>query len=290
VLVEGESGTGKELVARALHGGTAVFVAVNAAALAPALIESELFGHVAGSYTGATGARQGLLEQAHGGTLFLDEIGELPLEMQGKLLRAVEEKRVRPVGGNRDVSVEVRVIAATNRDLAREVETKRFRADLYYRLNVIRVKLAPLRERSGDVPLLARHFLDRHGRPAMRLSGRLLEWMTAYDWPGNVRELENCVQRMVALSSKEELDVEDLPTQIRNGEAAGGEMLPRLVRPLAVVESETIAEALRLAGGDRGRAARLLGIGRTTLYRKLKKDVASTAEAWNLKRTRIQTA
>ncbi len=290
VLVEGESGTGKELVARALHGGAGVFVAVNAAALAPALIESELFGHVAGSYTGATGARQGLLEQATGGTLFLDEIGELPLEMQGKLLRAVEEKRVRPVGGNRDVTVDARLIAATNRDLVKEVEAKRFRADLYYRLNVIRVRLAPLRERNGDVPLLARHFLERHGRQGMRLSGLLLDWMAAYDWPGNVRELENCVQRMVALSSSPDLGVEDLPTQLRNREAAGGEMMPRLVRPLAVVESETIAEALRLAGGDRGRAARLLGIGRTTLYRKLKKEVASAAGPWNHRRTRRHTA
>ena len=275
VLVEGESGTGKELVARALHavapGSTGAFVAVNAAALAPTLIESELFGHAPGSYTGALGARQGLLEQANGGTLFLDEIGELPLEMQSKLLRAVEEKRVRPVGGNREVVVDARLIAATNRDLAQEVERGRFRGDLYFRLNVIRIRLVPLRERPGDVLLLAQFFLQRHARPGMRLGRRLLDWMAGYHWPGNVREVENCIQRLVILASSDELDIENLPTQLRNAaEAAPGGRAPRLILPLAEMEREAIEKALRVSGGNQRRAAQLLGISKTTLYRKRK--------------------
>jgi two-component system response regulator AtoC len=284
VLLEGESGAGKELVARALHavspGPSGAFVVINAAALAPSLIESELFGHAPGSYTGALGARQGLLEQAHGGTLFLDEVGELALEMQSKLLRAVEHKLVRPVGANREVPVDIRLIAATNRNLAAEVERGCFRADLYYRLNVIRVRVGPLRERRSDIPVLARHFLERYGRPGMRLSARLLDWFAGYDWPGNVRELENTIQRMVALSSHEELDVDDLPTHLRNAaEVERQGPGARLVRPLASLERSAIEDALRLSGGDRGRAARLLGISRTTLYRKLKQYDRAASKA-----------
>jgi DNA-binding NtrC family response regulator len=275
VLLEGESGTGKELVARALHavspGASGAFVAVNAAALPPTLIESELFGHAAGAYTSAAGARQGLLEQSSGGTLFLDEIAELPLEVQGKLLRVLQEKRVRPLGTNRDLPLDLRFIAATNCRLADEVQHGRFRADLYYRLDVIRIRLAPLRERRQDIPFLARHFLRLYGRPRMSLSDRLLDWLTTYDWPGNIRELENCIQRMIALSSREVLDFSDLPTHLRNPfECSPSDLAPRLVRPLARLERDAIQEALRLTGGDRRRAAQLLGIGRTTLYRKLK--------------------
>jgi two-component system response regulator HydG len=281
VLIEGESGTGKELVARALHavapGPSGVFVAVNSAALTHTLIESELFGHAAGSYTGAAGARQGLLEQAHGGTLFLDEIGDLALDLQTKLLRAVEDKSVRPVGSNREIRVDFRLIAATNRDLAAQVETGRFRADLYYRLNVIRIHLAPLRERPQDIAPLARHFISRFGPPGTTLTQRLLDWLTRYHWPGNVRELQNCLQRIVALASHPDLDLDDLPTNLRNvAETAPGGLQPRLIRPLAELELQAIEDALRLSGGDRRRAAALLGISRTTLYRRLKQLVPKT--------------
>ena len=203
--------------------------------------------------------------------MFLDEIGELAPEVQSKLLRAVEEKKIRPVGGNRTVTVDFRLLAATNRDLAAEVTQGRFRADLYYRLNVIRVRLAPLRERRGDIAGLAQHFLAQYGRPGMRITARTLEWMEGYDWPGNVRQLENAIQRMVALASGEELDVGDLPTQLRNaveGEQAG--RMRRSVLSLEAAERRAILEAMRQAAGDRRRAAKSLGIGRTTLYRKLK--------------------
>jgi DNA-binding NtrC family response regulator len=277
VLLEGESGTGKELAARALHtvspGPAGVFVAVNAAALPATLIESELFGHAPGSYTGALRARQGLIEQAHGGTLFLDEIGELPLALQSKLLRVVEEKQVRPLGSNRPAPADPRIIAATNRDLRREVEGGRFRADLYYRLNVIRIRLPALRERRDDIPLLVRHFLAKYARPETRVSPRLMDRLSAYEWPGNVRELENTVQRMAALTSRDELDIEDLPTQLRTAvDGCRRDQRPRLVYSLREVEWQAIEDALRLAGGNRRKAARLLGIGVTTLYRKLKES------------------
>ncbi len=280
VLLLGESGTGKELVARAIHevspASRGAFVAVNSAALAPTLIESELFGHARGSFTGATAARRGLMEQAHGGSLFLDEIGEFPLEMQAKLLRALEEKQIRPVGGDRGVRVDFRLIAATNRELEQEVREGRFRGDLFYRMNVLSLRLPSLRERREDIPLLARHFLRQYAARPARLSDATLRFLTTYDWPGNVRQLENCIQRMVALASSSELDAGDLPTQLRNALEAADGLPPRevasppAVLPLVEQEKLAIQHALEAARGDIRRAARALGIGKTTLYRKLK--------------------
>ena len=280
VLVLGESGTGKELVARALHavspGARGTFLAVNAAALPATLLESELFGHARGSFTGATATRRGLIEQADGGTLFLDEIGEFPLELQSKLLRALEEKEVRPVGAERVVRVDVRLIAATNRDLAREVEQGRFRADLFYRLNVVSLRLPALRERRGDIPLLTAHFLRRLAPRPMKLTSGASRAINCYDWPGNVRQLENAIQRMIALCSGSELDWGDLPTDIRNAAEGQYGAAPRLVAAvqevasLAAVERLAIEHAMKVSRGDRRKAARLLGIGKTTLYRKLK--------------------
>ncbi len=278
VLVTGESGTGKELVARALHavapGMRGVFVAVNVAALPASLAESELFGHLRGSFTGATAARRGLVELASGGTLFLDEIGEMPLELQPKLLRVLETQEIRPVGAEYAEKIDARVIAATNRDLGRLVEQGKFRADLYYRLNVVALRLPPLRERREDIPLLIRYFLERYAPRPMTMTPLSLRTMMEYDWPGNVRQLENAIRRMVALCSGNELHLGDLPTQIRNAaEALPAE--PRLVAlpevaPLADVERLAIEHALKVTRGDRRKAARLLGIGKTTLYRKLK--------------------
>jgi len=282
VLLLGETGTGKEVAARALHevspGRRGVFVAVNLASLPPTLIESELFGHVRGSFTGAAGPRRGLMEQADGGTLFLDEIGELPMELQPKLLRALEEKQVRPLGAERSVLLEIRVIAATNRDLKADVERERFRADLFYRLNVITIRLPPLRERRGDIPLLARHFLEQHAGRPVRLTREAMRCLVEFDWPGNVRQLENAIERMVELSSSPELDADSLPSEVRNAVQgrAGMEPRPALgpasveVAPLAEVERMQIERAMKIARGDCRKAAKILGIGRTTLYRKLK--------------------
>jgi two-component system response regulator HydG len=279
VLLLGESGTGKELVARALHAvspGKGAFVAVNSAALLPTLVESELFGHTRGAFTGAVAARRGLIEQAHGGTLFLDEIGEFPLEMQAKLLRALEEKEIRPVGAGHSIPAVIRLIAATNRDLARDVEQGRFRGDLFYRVNVISIRLPPLRDRRQDIPLLVSHFLAAYAPRPMSFTEATLECFQQYDWPGNVRELENCVLRMVALASGSEVDLGDLPTALRNAMEASAAMPPRqttpspAVMPLADVEREKILHAMQLYRGDCRKVCRELGIGKTTLYRKLK--------------------
>ena len=280
VLLLGESGTGKELVARAIHsvspGPKGAFVPVNSAALTPTLAESELFGHARGSLTGAATSKRGLFELASGGTLFLDEIGELPLEMQAKLLRALQESEIRPIGAERTISVDVRLIAASNRELAKEVEQGRFRADLFYRLNVISMRLAPLRARLEDIPALAQHFLHLCAPRPMTLPAGILQFMASYDWPGNVRELENCIQRMTALASGTELQVGDLPTQLRNavevseGMRAREVLLGPPVKPMAEVEKLAIDHAMKVARGDRRKAAQLLGIGKTTLYRRLK--------------------
>ena len=280
VLLLGESGTGKELVARAIHavspGPRGVFVPVDSAALPSTLVESELFGHLKGSFTGATADKRGLIEQADGGTLFLDEVGELPLEIQAKLLRALQEKQIRPVGGARTIPVDLRLIAATNRDLAGEVKQGGFRLDLFYRLNVVSVPLAPLRDRCQDIPSLVQYFLARYAPGPMSLSALALQAFAQYAWPGNVRELENSIQRMVALASGAELQVSDLPSPIRNALENSGASLPQavvsppLVAPLADVEKLAIQRALEATRGDRQKAARLLGIGKTTLYRKLK--------------------
>jgi DNA-binding NtrC family response regulator len=279
VLILGESGTGKELVARSIHFAGPFrdkpFIPVDCGSLVPTLIESELFGHVRGAFTGATHQKDGLLAIAEGGTVFLDEIGELPVDLQAKLLRAIQEKEIRPVGSVKHVSINVRVIAATNRDLERAVMQGTFRRDLYFRLNVLTLRIPPLRERRQDIPLLVAHFLDRQAREGgveKTIAGDALKALLAYDWPGNVRELENCLDRASALSSSNELQVRDLPTQIHSApkELTSIPSSNSGIVPLADMEKQTILNALAQVNGDKMMAARLLGIGKTTLYRKLK--------------------
>lgn len=291
VLILGESGTGKELVARSIHfnGPYAAkpFVPVDCGSLVPTLIESELFGYVKGAFTGANKAKDGLLASADGGTVFLDEVGELPLDLQAKLLRAIQEKEVRPVGANFTVPISARILAATNRDLTAMVEQGRFRKDLYFRLNVVNLKIPPLRERREDIALLALHFLDRCDRESgthHTFSDEALRTMTQYDWPGNVRELENAIERACALSSGPTLHMADLPTQLQDfrmhakREAEGnprGEWTRSTdngspILSIADLERQAILSTIRQLNGDKLMAAKLLGIGKTTLYRKLK--------------------
>jgi DNA-binding NtrC family response regulator len=294
VLILGESGTGKELVARSIHfnGPNAAkpFVPVDCGSLVPTLIESELFGHVKGAFTGADRAKEGLLASAEGGTVFLDEIGELPLDLQAKLLRALQEKEVRPVGSTVARPISARVLAATNCDLAGMVERGTFRKDLYFRLNVVNLRIPPLRNRREDIAPLAMHFLERMEKESgvvRTFSDSTLRVMTEYDWPGNVRELENAIERACALSSGPVLHMGDLPTQLQDfrlqqGPAvrmteedgaersegvrtAGGEIVS-----IAEMEKHAILETIRQLKGDKLMAAKLLGIGKTTLYRKLK--------------------
>ena len=274
VLIWGESGTGKELVARRLHalsGRKGRFVAVNCSAIPEGLIESELFGHVKGSFTGAVADKPGLFEEAHGGTLFLDEVGELPLHLQPKLLRALQEGRIKRVGGTREIPVDVRIVSATNRDLAAAVRQGRFREDLYYRLNVVALEIPPLRERREDIPLLAVHFLRKYarafGRDIRGFTREALERLEAYDFPGNVRELENVVERAVALETGEYITCDSLPEHLCGPRRAGLEGLPDLPEEgldlealLADVEKRYLQEALRRTGGNKTEAARLLGI------------------------------
>jgi two-component system response regulator HydG len=286
VLILGESGTGKELVARTIHAygpnSQKPFLPVDCGSLVPTLIESELFGYVKGAFTGANRSKDGLLVSAEGGTVFLDEIGELSLDLQAKLLRALQEKEVRPVGATHRIPIKARIVAATNRDLAAMVEKGTFRKDLFYRLNVVNLRLPSLRDRREDIPLLAAHFLDRisreHGRK-FNLSDEALRTMMRYDWPGNVRELENSVERACALSSGPILHLGDLPTQLQQqgleerratvaGEPENGGAAA--VKTLAELEREAILGAIRALNGDKLQAAKMLGIGKTTLYRKLK--------------------
>lgn len=275
VLVLGESGTGKELVARAIHNsagqGSRTFTPIDCAAIPAALIESELFGYVKGAYTGATSDHPGLLLTARGGTVFLDEIGEIPFAMQAKLLRALQEKEVRPVGSNRRLPFDARIIAATNRDLRADVALKRFRQDLYYRLDVVSIELPPLRERRDDIPLFAHEFLARIQSPDRPRSIRedVMKCLIAYDWPGNVRELENVIQHALALSSNSELTVDDLPVGIRETPQKD-EVCDRLTPTLKVMERRTILKVLAECDGRVLEAAGRLGIGKTTLYRKVK--------------------
>ena len=290
ILLLGETGTGKEVAARAIHQAAPAgpFVPIDCSALVGPLMESELFGHSKGAFTGAAGAKAGLVEAANGGTAFFDEIGELPLDLQAKLLRVIQEKECRPVGSLEQRKVDFRVIAATNRDLAREVERGSFRRDLYYRLNVVTLRLPPLRERKEDIPLLVQHFLRRHGSNHS-ITRECLDAMLSYDWPGNVRELENCIQRMVALNSGPLVHTADLPSSLQNHLAAqksgkltltaaaavvpvanGSSQSQEPVQSLAEMEKQAIRQALEYTKGDRVMAAHLLGIGRTTLYRKLK--------------------
>jgi two-component system response regulator HydG len=283
VLILGESGTGKELVARSAHfqgpRKHRPFVPVDCSALVPTLIESELFGHVKGAFTGAQQNKPGLLEAADDGTLFLDEIGDLPVDMQAKLLRALQEREVKPVGSNERVPLRARVIAATNRDLDAAIRGGTFRQDLYFRLNVVQIKLPPLRERRSDIPLLVNSFLEKFSvpdQPAHTVSDETLARLMAYDWPGNVRELENSIQRGIAMGSGTVVQFNDLPSNVLNdgGKHAADES--EMV-PLMVLERRAIFRAMRETNGDKLAAARMLGIGKTTLYRKLKQYDAQPA-------------
>jgi DNA-binding NtrC family response regulator len=281
VLLMGESGTGKELAARSLHKRSRrrdqPFVAVNCAALPETLLESELFGHAKGAFTDARSDRKGLFVQAQGGTLFLDEITEMPLTMQPKLLRALEESSVRPVGGDQEVPFDVRILAATNRDLESAVEEGRFREDLYFRINVIQMELPPLRSRGTDVLLLAQHFLQqfaaRSGKQVKGISEAVGERLLAYTWPGNVRELRNVIERAVALTRYDKLALEDLPEKIRDWRSSqvfiGGDDPSELV-PMEEVERRYILHVVRSVDGNKTLAARVLGMDRKTLYRKLR--------------------
>jgi DNA-binding NtrC family response regulator len=280
VLITGESGTGKEVVARALHRGgrrkDGPFVAINCAALPETLLESELFGHERGAFTDARAARSGLFVQANGGTLFLDEIGELPLPLQPKLLRALQERRVRPLGGEREIPFDVRLVAATNRDLDTAVHDGRFREDLYFRVNVIHVPLPPLRARGGDILLLAQTFIGaygaRSGKQVTGLSPQAAERLLAYAWPGNVRELENCIERAIALAQHDQILPDDLPEKIRDYRRSHVLVAsddPAELVPLEEVERRYILRVLEAVGGNKSQAAQVLGLGRKTLYRKL---------------------
>jgi transcriptional regulator with PAS, ATPase and Fis domain len=293
----GETGTGKEMAARAIHSANPVgaFVPIDCSSVVGPLMESELFGHVKGSFTGAYANKTGLIEMANGGTAFFDEIGELPLDLQVKLLRVLQEKEFRPVGSLLQRKSDFRMISATNRDLAQEVERGTFRRDLFYRLNVVNLKVPPLRDRQADIPALVDHFLARYGRNHV-LTPEVMDALLSYDWPGNVRELENCIQHMMAVNSGPLLHLGDLPSSIQNHittkkaqrMAAAAAIAPKSfgnapapatasldavaspIVPLVELEKRAIVQALDYTRGDRMMAAALLGIGRTTLYRKLK--------------------
>ena len=279
VLITGESGTGKELVAKAIHYNSdrkdAPFVPVNCAAIPESLLESELFGHMRGAFTDAKMDKRGLFEEAQKGTLFLDEISELPLMLQAKILRAIQEKEIRRVGANKPIAVDVRIIAATNLNLAEEVKAKRFRDDLYYRLNVIELKLPPLRERREDIPLLVEAFLQKcaagRGKQVKGVSEAALAMLMDYGWPGNVRELENIIERAVTLSRGEKIVPEDLPPAIQGsrGDRRVLDEAAERTLPLEAVEREYILKILEKMGGNKYQAAHALGIDRKTLYRKL---------------------
>ena len=285
VLILGESGTGKELVARSIHFSGPYrdkpFIPVDCGSLVPTLVESELFGYVKGAFTGASQTKDGLLSIAQGGTIFLDEIGELPIDLQAKLLRAIQEKEIRPVGSTRRIPIDVRILAATNRDLEHAVSQGTFRKDLYFRLNVLSVKIPPLRERRQDIPLLVGHFLDRLSREAgmeRMLTDDAMKALLAYDWPGNVRELKNCLERSCAMTTAPLMQLRDLPTYIHGmpAEQPGSVRVQRKIMPMAELEKQTIMSALAQLNGDKLLAARLLGIGKTTLYRKLKEYSSQT--------------
>src|SRR5437867_724460 len=282
VLILGESGTGKEMVARSIHFSGPFrdkpFIPVDCGSLVPTLIESELFGYVKGAFTGAVQSRDGLLAIAEGGTVFLDEVGELPVDLQAKLLRAIQEREIRPVGSTRRIAINVRILAATNRDLEQAVAQGTFRRDLYFRLNVLSLRIPPLRERRQDIPLLAAHFLERLSRASGQersVSDEAMKALLAYDWPGNVRELENCLERSCAFTSNAIIQVRDLPSDIHGTHnlAVGGNGSAKIV-PIEQLEKQTILNTIEQLNGDKLQAARLLGIGKTTLYRKLKEYAA----------------
>jgi two-component system response regulator AtoC len=291
VLLMGESGTGKELIARFIHNNSRrasnPFIGVNCGAIPSELLESEMFGHERGAFTGAVGSRMGLFQLANGGTIFLDEIGEMGSPLQVKLLRVLQEREIRPVGADRTVKVDVRVIAASNRDLTVEVEKGRFREDLFYRLQVIPITVPPLRERRSDIPLLVQHFLDKHnqqrpGQPC-KICDEAMVHLWEYDWPGNVRELENLIERMVILSEDGIIRVENLPPNIRS--FISDKKIPRptlteegidLNQAVEEFEYRLIDEALRRTKGNKQAAARLLGLKRTTLVAKLRRKTSAS--------------
>jgi transcriptional regulator with PAS, ATPase and Fis domain len=285
VLITGETGTGKEVVARAVHMASdrrnQPLVAVNCAAIPESLIEAELFGHAKGAFTGANNARAGKFEQANGGTIFLDEIAELPLELQSKLLRVLQEREVQRLGSSETIKVDVRVIAAANVDLEKAVEQKRFREDLYYRLNVVPIALPPVRERIGDVPLLVRHFLAKicreEGGPMKKVAEETLRGLAAYPWPGNVRQIEHSIEMAVALSGdRDTLYLEDFPAPSRHASPGGGPVIQVPASGLdfdaviGSIELSLLTQALERTRGNKGKAADLLGLKRTTLLAKLK--------------------
>jgi two-component system response regulator HydG len=280
ILITGETGTGKELVAQALHRRSrrqkGPFVAVNCAALPDALLENELFGHKSGAFTDAKTEHKGLFFQANGGTLFFDEIGDFPLTLQPKLLRSLEERRVRPIGGTSELAFDARIIAATNRDIETAVEENRFREDLYYRINVIQIDLPPLRERGNDILLLAQHFVEqfaiRSDKQIAGISNSASEKLLNYTWPGNIRELRNIIERAVVLTHYEKISVDDLPEKIRNYKTSQflvGSDNPSELVPIQEVEHRYILHVLKTVGGNKTLAARVLGLDRKTLYRKL---------------------
>lgn len=280
ILITGESGTGKELVARAIHAHSPrrdrPFVALNCAAMPVTLLESELFGHVRGAFTDARRDRPGLFVQASGGTLFLDEIGDMPMEMQAKLLRVLQERKVRPVGSDKEIPFDVRLITATNRDLESDIEQGRFRSDLYFRVNVVAIDLPPLRARNRDVLILAQSFLERAAirldKAVKDISQAAAQRLLDYDWPGNVRELENCIERAVTLTKFSQIAVEDLPERIREHRSERfviDATDPASLLSLAEVELRYIQRVLSAVGGNKSRAAKILGLDRRSLYRRI---------------------
>jgi len=287
VLIQGESGTGKELVARTIHERSArrngPFVAVNCAALPETLLESELFGYERGAFTGAAGRKEGRFELASGGTLFLDEVADLSLVTQPKILRVLQEGEFERLGGTRTLQVDVRIVAATNQDLAEMVKEKRFREDLYYRLNVITIRVPPLRERHEDIRVLAQHFLRvyaaKNGRTLEAFAGEAIERLESYAWPGNVRELENLVERSVVLARKDRIDAEDLPEEVAGVKHPPRDAILELVgTPLEEIEQRLLDETLRITGGNKTQAAKLLGIDVRTVARKLERREDDLAE------------
>jgi two-component system response regulator HydG len=283
ILLMGESGTGKELAARAIHEYSSrakgTFVAINCAALPESILEAELFGVERGAYTGAVARREGRFERAHGGTLFLDEVGEMPLSAQVKLLRVLQEGEIERLGGTQTVKVDVRLVAATNKDLQKEVAEGRFREDLYYRLNVVEVRIPALASRREDIPLLAdaflRRFAAKNGKALHGFSPEALTVLENYAWPGNVRELEHAVERAVVLAKGEMLEASDLPETVRKGPlGSAGQLVIPIGTPMEEIERRVIHETLRHTKGDKTLAARLLGIAARTIYRKLERDSA----------------
>jgi two-component system response regulator HydG len=288
VLITGESGTGKELVARAIHNQSSrrnePFVAVNCAAMPGPLLESELFGHTRGAFTDAQTARTGLFVQARGGTIFLDEIGEMPLEMQVKLLRVLQERKVRPVGGDTETDVKARIVTATNRHLEREVEAKRFRQDLYYRINVVQIAVPPLRERASDILLLAQYFLRRcaarTGKAVTGFSTTAARRLMDYDWPGNIRELENCIERAVALCRLDEITISDLPPKLLSQPTSQLMVPTASIDELMTIDELSqryVRQVMAAVNGNKTHAARILGMDRRSLYRRLEQPRATSA-------------